>query len=152
VYDGTPKRGRGFGAAQVVLEEKWFGVGLGMAAFSRTRHDVEPSGSLRFGRLDGVSIRADYRYPGVGMGLIGGPRIGVGLNQGRTRKPRVFLGLATTPIPDSTRRTGGFLEIAVPIALEGKFGLSANGFVGGRYHGYETRTRYSVGLGAWLEP
>jgi hypothetical protein len=150
IRDASGERSGTFGGGQAVLEEKWFGVGLGAAVFPRG--EVDPSGSVRLGRLDGLSVRADYRYPAVGMGLVGETRVGIGLNQGRTRKPRVFLGMATTPIPDSVRRRGGFLEIAMPVAFKGRIGVSANGFLGDRYHGYEAKTRYSIGLGAWIEP
>lgn len=151
VTDWTGERLGTFGAAQVVLEQKKFGIGLGFAAFGGTEGSLQPSGSARLGSLDGVSLRADYRLPEAGMGLRGGPRVGLGWNQGHNRRPRIFLGMATTPVPDSARRVGGFLELAVPLGFL-RSGLSINGFLSGRYHGNEVRQIYSLGLGGWIQP
>lgn len=151
VTDYSGERQGTFGAAQAALERKNFGIGLGFASFGGTVRTLQPSGSLRLGPLDGISLRADYHHPETQMGLIGGPRIGLGWNQGRNRKPRLFLGMARTPVPDSAQRLGGFLELAVPLGfLRG--GLSVNGFLGGRYQGNEARQIYSVGVGAWIHP
>jgi hypothetical protein len=85
------------------------------------------------------------------MALVGGPRIGLGWNQGRNRKPRLLVGMATTPIPDSAQRLGGFVELAVPLGFL-QSGLSLNGFLSGRYRGNETKQIYSLGVGAWIQP
>jgi hypothetical protein len=87
------------------------------------------------------------------MGLMGGPRIGVGFNQGRSRKARLLVGMATTPVPDSARRVGGFFELAVPLGLfKGKAGLSVSGFLAGMYHGNQNKPIFSLGLGGWVQP
>lgn len=114
---------------------------------------LQRSASVRLGSLDGVSLRADYRGPDSSRGLIGGPRIGVGVNQGRTSKTRFFFGLATTPVPDSARRVGGFVELALPIwFLKGKGGFTVNGFLSGKYHGNEDKQIYGLGLAGWIQP
>ena len=125
---------------EMPIERKDFGIGLGLASFGGTERALQPSGSLRLGSLDRLSLRADYRYPEAGMGLIGGPRIGVGLNQGRSRKAGLLVGVATTPVPDSARRVGGFVELAFPLSfVTRKAGLSVSGFLSGKYHGNEDK-------------
>lgn len=142
-----------YGAAQAVYERKDFGIGLGFASLGGTKGGLQPSGSARFGPLDGLSLRADYYSPEVGMGLVGGPRLGVALNQGASRKARLFAGLATTPVPDSARRVGGFLDLAVPLPFfNGKTGLSLNAFLSGIRHGNEDKQILALGLGGWIQP
>jgi hypothetical protein len=151
ISDFSAERQGTFGAVQAVLEQQHFGFGLGLAASGATRHPLQPSASARVGSLTGLALRADYDFPQAGMGLIGGPRIGVGWNQGPNRKPRIFLGVATTPIPDTARRAGGFIELSLPLGIL-RSGLAFNGFVSGKYHGNETKKIYSLGFGAWLQP
>jgi hypothetical protein len=151
VTDYSGERHGSFAAFQAALEQKHYGFGLGFAAFGGPNHSLQPSASARLGSLDGLSLRADYRQPQSAMGLIGGPRIGLGWNQGQSRKPRVLFGLATTAIPDTARRVGGFVELAVPLGFL-RSGLSVNGFMSGRYHGNEVRQIYSLGLGACIQP
>ena len=153
VNDPTGERHGAYGAVQAVLERPRFGVGLGLASLGGLTRSLQPSASARFGSLDGVSLRADYRGPDSWMGLIGGPRIGLGVRQGRTRKTRFFFGLATTPVPDSARRVGGFAELALPIwFLKGKGGFTVNGFLSGKYHGNEDKQIYGLGLAGWIQP
>jgi hypothetical protein len=151
VSDYSGERDGSFFAFQAALEEKHFGVGLGLAALGGVERTTQPSISARVGSLNGFSLRADYHQPQAVMGLIGGPRIGLGWNQGRSQKPRVLVGVATTPVPDSARRLGGFVELAVPLGFLNS-GLSVDGFVSGRYRGNEVRQIYSLGLGAWIQP
>jgi hypothetical protein len=150
VNDYSGERHGSFAAFQAALEQKHYGFGLGFAV-GGPNHSLQPSASARLGSLAGLSLRADYRQPQSAMGLIGGPRIGLGWNQGQSRKPRVLFGLATTAIPDTARRVGGFVELAVPLRFL-RSGLSVNGFMSGRYHGNEVRQIYSLGLGAWIQP
>ena len=147
-----PEGRRGaFGGGHIGLEEKYFGLGLGLAAFKGDSPSLQPSASVRLGRLDGVSVRADYHVPEIGMALIGGPRVGVGLNQGSTRKIRILVGLATTPVPDSARRVGGLLELSVPVASWG--GFSFTGFLSGFHRGrYDSKRIGGFGLGGWITP
>jgi hypothetical protein len=153
ITDPSGERQGTFGAAQAVLEQKHFGIGLGLASLGGFERVLQPSGSIRVGQLDGFSLRADYRLPEAGMGMIGGPRIGVGLNQGMNRKVRFFAGLATTPVPDTARRAGGFIELAVPLwPLTSKAGLSFNAFLSGVRRGFEDKQVYSLGLGGWIQP
>ncbi len=153
ITDASGERHGTFGAGQVVFEQKKFGLGIGLASFGGTQRDLQPSGSVRVGSLDGVSLRADYHFPHAGMGLVGGPRIGVGLNQGRGRNPRLFVGMAMTPVPDSARKVGGFFELAIPLGFfKGKAGLSANGFLSGTFSGNQDKQIYALGLGGWIQP
>ena len=153
VTDNSLERSGTFGAAQVVLEQEKFGIGLGLASLGGIERSFQPSASLRYGSLDRFSIRADYRHPGAGMGLAGGPRIGVGLNQGRSERTRVLVGISTTPVPDTLRRVGGFVELAVPVwFLKRKAGFTVNGFLSGKYHGNEAKQISSFLVGAWLQP
>ena len=150
VTDFTGQGGTFF-AAQGVFEQKYYGLGAGFVTGGGLGHQLQPSASLRIGSLAGASLRADYRFPQAAMGLVGGPRVGVGWNQSGNLKPRLFAGIASTPIPDSARKIGGFVEFAFPLGFL-KSGLFANAFVGGKYHGNETRQIYSLGLGAWIQP
>lgn len=153
ITDYSGERHGQFGAAQAVLERKNFGIGLGLASFGGPERTVHPSASARFGSLDGISLRADYRNPEAAMGLIGGPRIGVALNQGGSRVPRLFVGMATTPVPDSARRVGGYAEVALPMRLFGvKSGLSLSAFVSGKRQGNEDKQIYALGIGGWIQP
>lgn len=153
VTDGSGERNGRFGGAQAVLERKDFGVGLGLAGFGGTRGALHPSASARVGSLEGLSLRADYYNPDAGMGLIGGPRVGVGLNQGNSLKPRLFAGMATTPVPDSVRRAGGFIEFAVPLRLfDVRTGLSLSAFISGTRGGNEEKRILAVGVGGWVSP
>jgi hypothetical protein len=139
-----------YGAAQAVLERKTIGIGLGLASLGGEKGGLRPSGSARFGPLDGIALRADYHSPEVGMGLTGGPRIGVILNQGASRKPRLFAGLTTTPVPDTARRMGGFVELGVPLGH--RFGFTLNAFLSGVRKGNDDKQIMSVGLGGWIQP
>ncbi|HEX7024637.1 MAG TPA: hypothetical protein VF187_07450 [Gemmatimonadales bacterium] len=153
ITDGSGERHGEFGAAQAVYEQKNFGLGLGVAAFGGIEGKVEPSGSARYGRLDGVSVRADYRAPEALMGLIGAPRIGVAVNRGGSRKPSLFAGLATTPVPDSARRVGGFVQVEIPLRIFGaRTGLSFSGFLSGTRKGNEDKQIFGFGLAGWLQP
>lgn len=152
ITDGSGERNGKFGAAQAVLERRKFGVGLGVAAFGGTRGALHPSASARVGSLEGLSLRADYYNPDAGMGLIGGPRIGVGY-QGNSMKPRFLAGMATTPVPDSIRRAGGFIEFAVPLRLfDVRTGLSLSAFISGTRAGNEDKRIMAVGVGGWISP
>ena len=146
-----------FFAFQTVWERRNFGLGLGIATLPGS--ELEPSLSARVGLLDAFSLRADYRQPGSTMGLMGGPRVAVGWNQGTNRRSSVLAGLATTPGPDSARRAGAFLELSAPLGFldsRGYFathsGFFVTGFLSGMYHGNEDKRMYSVGLGFWLVP
>jgi len=153
VTDWSGELQGGFEAAQAVFERRTYGVGLGLASFGGTKGGLRPSGSARFGTVDGLSLRADYHTPEAGMGMIGGPRIGIGLNQGGSRKVRILVGMATTPVPDSARRIGGFVELAVPLwPLTGRAGLSFNAFLSGTRRGFDAEQVYSVGMGGWIQP
>jgi hypothetical protein len=153
IRDATRERSGAFWAAQAGIEQEVYGIGLGLASFGGSERVLKPSGSLRLGPLDGFSLRADYHRPEAGMGLIGGPRVGVGLNQGRTRKTGLFVGLAMTPIPDSARRAGGFAELVVPLGfLDRKGGVSISGFYSGVRHGNADKEIFSFGVGAWIRP
>ncbi len=153
VDDQSGERQGTFGAAQAVFEQKRFGIGLGFASLGGMVGGLEPSGSVRLGSLDRISLRADYRYPEPWMGLSGGPRIGIGFNQGRSGKARLFVGMGTTPVPDSARRVGGFLELAIPLwFMKQKAGLSVSGFLSGQYHGNKDKGIHAFGLGGWIQP
>lgn len=153
VTDNSLERNGTFGAAQVVFEQEKFGIGLGLASLGGIERSLQPSASVRYGSLDHFSVRADYRHPGAGMGLSGGPRIGVGWNQGRSGRTRVLFGISTTPVPDTLRRVGGFVELAVPIwLLKRKAGFTLGGFRSGKYHGNEEKPISSFLIGAWLQP
>jgi len=153
ITDPSGERQGSFRAAQAVVERRTYGLGLGLASFDGTKAGLKPSGSARFGTVDGLSLRADYYTPEAGMGMIGGPRIGVGLNQGGSRMVRILIGMATTPVPDSARRAGGFIELAVPLwPLTSRAGLSFNGFLSGVRRGFEDKQIYSLGLGGWIQP
>ncbi|HLG06281.1 MAG TPA: hypothetical protein VI383_09035 [Gemmatimonadales bacterium] len=148
---GPEGRRGAFGGGQIGFEEKYFGLGLGLAAFEGGSPGLQPSASVRVGLLDGVSVRADYHAPEAGMALIGGPRVGVGLNHGSARKIRIMVGLATTPIPDSARRVGGLLELSVPVASWGGFSFTA--FRSGLHRGkYDVKRIGGFGLGGWIVP
>src|SRR6185503_909982 len=69
VTDNSLERNGSFGAAQVVLEQERFGLGIGLASFGGVERSLQPSASVRVGSLDRFSVRADYRQPGAGMGL-----------------------------------------------------------------------------------
>ena len=150
VDDGTVERSGVFGAAQAVLEEKRFGVGIGVTSFGGIDRSWSPSASLRLGPLDRVHLRADYGFPEPTMGLTGLPRVGVGLNQGRDRSIRVFAGATTTPIPESEERIGAFLDLAIPL---GNFawnpGLAVHAFFAGTSR---SRAIYTVGAGVFIQP
>jgi hypothetical protein len=153
VKDYTMERNGTFGAVQVALEQRHFGVGIGLASLGGLERSFQPSASLRYGSLDRFSIRADYRQPGAGMGLAGGPRIGVGWNQGRGTGTRVLFGISTTPVPDTLRRIGGFVELAVPLPiLSRKGGITLSGFLSGQHHGNQDRQIGSFLIGGWLQP
>jgi hypothetical protein len=153
VTDYSRERNGTFGAVQVALEQKQVGIGLGLATLGGAERSLQPSVSLRYGSLDRFSIRADYRHPDAAMGLAGGPRIGVGWNQGRSRRARVLFGISTTPVPDTLRRVGGFVELAVPLPLlSRRAGLTVNGFISGKYHGNESKQIGSFQIGGWLQP
>jgi hypothetical protein len=153
VKDDTGERRGAFGAAQAVLEKEKFGVGLGLASFGGQERIVEPSASARLGPLDGLSLRADYRQPEAGMGLIGGPRVGIGFNQGTRRRGNFFVGIATTPVPDGAKRVGGFVELGLPLGfLDRKAGISVRRFMSGVYHGNQERRIFSLGIGGWVQP
>lgn len=141
-----------FGGAQVILEKKAFGIGLG-AENSGFGSRLQPSASVRVGSLTGISLRADYGYPDVTLGLRGGPRVGIGLNQGQTRKPRVLMGISTTPI-DSGRRLGAFLNVETSLGnqLRRRAGLYLHGFFGGMFKGNSPQPYHSMMIGAWVEP
>jgi hypothetical protein len=153
ISDNSLERGGTFGAVKMALEKDKFGIGLGFATLGGLERVVQPSASVRYGSLNRFSVRAEYRQPVAGMGLAGGPRIGIGWNQGRGRKTRFLFGISTTPIPDTLRRVGGFAELAVPLGfLSHKGGFMLNGFLSGSYHGNEAKQIGSFLLGAWLEP
>jgi len=150
VRDGSGERHGGFFAVQPVWEQQHFGLGIGLARLG-SANPLQPSASARVGSLERISLRADYNNPGSAMALVGGPRVGLGWNQGGSRKPRILAGLARTPLPDSARRVGGFLEAAFPLGFLNS-GLSLNGFLSGAYQGNERKQIYSFGVGIWVQP
>jgi len=155
IEDQSGQRDGQFFGGQAVYEKSAFGFGLGLASFGGAERTVRPSALARFTPVGGVSLQADYHHPNGSMGLIGGPRLGLAINQTDNREIRAFLGMATTAVRDSSHRIGGFLEGSVPIEILGRrAGINLSVFVGGwRGKAPEHRRElYSLGLGAWIEP
>ncbi len=75
------------------------------------------------------------------------------MNRGGSWKPSLFAGLATTPVPDSARRLGGFVQVGMPLMIFGaKSGLSLSAFLSGIRKGTEDKRIYGFGLAGWLQP
>ena len=151
VKDDSWVSGGAFFALQPAWERQNYGLGFGLAYVGGPDAILRPSASARLGPIDRLSVRADYYQPGVAMAMLNGPRIGVGWNQGRSSKARVLVGLGQTPVPDSARRVGGFVEVGIPLGFMNG-GVSFSGFLSGSYHGVETRRIYSAGIGVWFLP
>ena len=155
IEDQSLHRDGQFFAGQAVYEHPRFGLGLGLATFAGPERTLRPSALARVTPAEGVSLQADYHLPGASTGLVGGPRVGLGINQSRHDRLRVFLGLATTPVPDTARRSGAFLESSVPISLFGlRAGISLSAFYAGTRgnQAWNRRAIYSIGVGGWIEP
>ena len=155
IEDQSGQRDGQFFGGQVVYEKPAFGLGLGLASFGGAQRTVLPSALARFTPVGGVSLQADYHHPNGSMGLIGGPRIGLAINQTNNREMRAFLGMATTAVRDSSHRIGAFLEGSVPIDIMARrAGITLSVFTAGwRGKAPEHRRELvSFGLGAWIEP
>ena len=138
------------GGAMVSLEQKRFGVGIGVSSFSGTDGSWAPAVALRAGPLDGPHLRADYGFPGANLGLLGRPRVGLGLNQGTHRGLRLFVGGTVSPAADSSRSVGLFAEAGLPFGfLQQRAGMSLLAFLSGHSEG---RQMYSLGLGFFVQP
>lgn len=155
IEDQSDQRDGQFFGGQAVYEKSAFGLGLGLASFGGAERSFRPSALARFTPVGGVSLQADYNHPNGSMALIGGPRIGLAINQTNSREIRAFLGMATTAVRDSSHRIGLFLEGSLPITiLARRAGISFSVFHAGLRgqapeHGREL---YSLGLGGWIEP
>lgn len=140
--------GSGWGGAQVALESRYVGLGVGLVHTSLGEvYGTQPSGYLRLGSRDHVHFRTDVFHPTTSVGATGDVvRIGVGFNQGLRRGMRGFFGFNIGPYADESGHGGGFFgEFAAPIAsrldlsVGGSWRPSVEEFDGGiraglRYH------------------
>jgi len=55
-------------------------------------------------------------------------------------------------VPDTLRRVGGFLEVAVPLAFANrKAGLTLSGFLSGISHNGQDQQIGSFSIGGWIQ-
>jgi hypothetical protein len=150
IRDGSRQIEGPFGALQVVVEREKFAVGAGLATIGGEARTVSPSLLLRVGGSD-LQFRADYRYPEATFGLSGWPRIGLELNGGNPGKIRVFGGVGRAPVHREGHRTGGFVDVFIPIGpeIDRHAGISLHAFIGDRRQRLTPRT---FGAGFWIQP
>lgn len=147
ISDETGALDGNLGGVAGSFERERFGIGLGLSAFGGAEGSIVPAIALRAGRLNRPHLRADYGFPSATMGLSGLARVGLGVNQGRTRGIRLFVGGALTPATDTTGSVGFLAQAGLPIGR--KLGISLQTLLSGSNEG---KTMYSLGMGVWVQP